>query len=82
MRQTGGRDDRHEHHDEGVDIGAGHRGPDRRGQLVGADVHLEVLGLAVGDPQSGVQAGIDGQHAQGRRVPDHGDPVTGGHRLG
>ena len=65
-----------------VDVRAGHRGPHGRGQIVRAHVHAQVQRPAVGDPQAGVQAGVDRQHAQRAGVADDRDPVTDGHRLG
>ena len=44
--------------------GRASRRPHGRGQVLRAHVHPQVQRPAVGDPQAGVQAGVDRQHAQ------------------
>ena len=82
VRRAGRRDDRDVHHQQRVDVRAGRRYPYGRGQVLRADVHPQVLRPVVGDPQPGVQAGVDRQHAQRTGVADDGHPVTEGDRLG
>ena len=76
MRVTLGRDRRHPADDQRVDVvPVGHRAH-RVGQLGRSHLDPEVDRRAVGHHQPGVQAEVDGQHAQRAGVAHDADPVA------